>query len=156
MPTHPLIRKMLDLHTDTMKTIMVAPFDDEMDAPTRRYMVVSEIEEKYFTIYEEILERFDSDEPPHSEILVNTAERITEDGGVLPSFMELPADVQEVIWFFLDSEDRNISESDLELVAKQVRMPEPIRLRPEDLPERPFGAPADYYSPHYMGPEPAI
>ena len=151
-----LIRKILDINTDDILTIMVSPQDDPMDAPTRRYMVVSEIEGRYNFIYDQFIEQCEENDDLPDESPIRRASEFVQGGGVLPSFTDMPEDVQVSIFEYLDSEDSQISVYDLEKVAALVQAPPPLKLRPEDLPERPFGAPADYWSPNYRGPEPAV
>ena len=107
----------------TEKSIMLAPCDDEMDAPTRRYMVISEIEERYNLLYEAIEEEAEEagGQMPWSAV-VKKARAHVASGAKLPSFAELPADVQEIIWVYLDTpESIMLSQYDMERVIKQLR-----------------------------------
>ena len=106
------------------KAIMLAPYDDEMDAPTRRYMVISEIEERYNLLYEAIDEEaaeVGGQMPWSAE--VRQASAFIASGAELPPFAELPADVRESIWVHLDTAGA-LSQHDLSRIIQQLRKTE--------------------------------
>ena len=84
------------------KAVMPFPFEPELDARTRRYMLVSEIEEAaYNFIYETILvEAEDKDAAPMG---VEAAAKLIQAGGILPPFAEIPEQTQLLIWIYIDN-----------------------------------------------------
>ena len=85
------------------QAVMPFPFEQELGGPTRRYIVVSEIEDAYNFIYETIMvEAEDMTAPPTG---VEAAAKLIEAGGVLPPFAEIPERTQFLIWIYLDSSE---------------------------------------------------
>lgn len=120
------IRKMVNIETNESEMVMLAPSNDfYMEPPTRAYITVKEIEQRYEDIYDRIKE-FASEQPDipvDSPIL--TVEKHVREGGSLPSFLQLPAEAQAVIWVVLDSDEgwSTFSVESAGFVASFIRHP---------------------------------
>ena len=104
---------MRDSETGQDIAVMTAPYDDQFEMPTRRYMVVAEMETRYGSIYEALDEHDDED------LAVEMARKSYEQGGRLAPIEQLPQDVRNRIWVFLDMGYFQ-SRDDLPAVVKHI------------------------------------